>query len=349
MRTVWIDLDNAPHVPFFAPLIEEFERRGHEVLVTVRDHGYTCALADQRGIRYTAVGRHAGKNMAMKVGGTLSRVWNLARWARGRRIDAAVSHGSRSLVIACAFLRIPTVTMYDYEFVSTSVFNKLSTKVLLPDILPESVTRQIGLHGNRVAKYPGLKEEVYLGDIEPDRSILSEIGVSGDDVLIVVRPPATTAHYHNPLSERIMQMLLDRISSSEKTVGVVTPRTAAQAASIMKDLKDPGKFRVLEKPVNGLNLIAHSELVVGGGGTMNREAALLGVPVYSVFTGKIGTIDRALAERGRLVFVRTLDDVGRVVFEKRDRVDYAAETAARKVRSAELTAFICDEVEKVIR
>jgi predicted glycosyltransferase len=349
MHTVWIDLDNAPHVPFFAPLIDELEKRGYETLVTVRDYGYTCALADQHGIPYTRIGRHAGKNLLLKVGGTLSRVGGLIRWARGRQIDAAISHGSRSLVIACAFLRIPSVTMYDYEFVSTSILNKLSSRVLLPDILPDSLTNKIGLQNDRVAKYPGLKEEVYLGDFKPDRSILADLDVSEEDIVVVVRPPATAAHYHNPLSERIVQTLLDRISASEKVVGVVTPRTAQQAESISKNLKNPGNFRVLTKPVNGLNLIAHSDLVVGGGGTMNREAALLGVPVYSVFTGKIGTIDRALAERGKLVLVRTLEDVDRVVFAKRDRVDYASQMEERKTRSAELAGFICDEVQKVIR
>lgn len=349
MRTVWIDLDNAPHVPFFAPLIGELKNRGHQTLVTVRDHGYTCAIADQLAIDYTPVGRHPGKNLFMKVGGTLNRVAALTRWARGRQIDAAMSHGSRSLVIASTFLRIPCVTMYDYEFVSTAVFNKLSSKVLLPDILPDRLTKKIGLPDERVAKYPGLKEEVYLGDFEPDGAILDKLGVSGDDILVVVRPPATTAHYHNPLSEEIMQMLLDRISEAENVVGVVTPRTAEQGESIRRNLKNPGVFRVLTKPVNGLNLIAHSDLVVGGGGTMNREAALLGVPVFSVFTGKVGTIDRELAEHGQLVLVRNLEDVDLVVFAKRDKLDFAAQSEKRKARSAELAAFICDELEKVIR
>jgi predicted glycosyltransferase len=349
MHAIWIDLDNAPHAPFFVPLIGELENRGHQTLVTVRDYGYTCAIADQRGIKYTPIGRHPGKNLFMKIGGTLSRVAALTRWARGRQIDAAISHGSRSLVLASALLRIPCVTMYDYEFVSTSIFNKLSSKVLLPDILPDRLTNQIGLPDDRVAKYPGLKEEVYLGGFEPDGAILGELGVSSDDILVVVRPPATTAHYHNPLSEKIVQLLLDRICESKNIIGVITPRTAEQGESIRRSLKNPDVFRVLTKPVDGLNLIAHSDLVVGGGGTMNREAALLGVPVYSVFTGKVGTIDRELAKQGKLVLVRGLGDVDRVVFAKRDKTDYTAQSEKRRARSAELAAFICDELEKVIR
>ncbi|UCG52462.1 MAG: DUF354 domain-containing protein [Candidatus Latescibacterota bacterium] len=349
MYTIWVDLDNAPHVPFFAPLIRELEKRGHRTRVTVRDYGYTRDLMDQRGIWYDLIGSHPGKNPFRKVGGLLARVLALVWWARGKQIDAAVSHGSRSLVVACALMRIPCVTMYDYEFVSTSIYNKLSSKVLLPDILPDSLVKKLGLRDNRVAKYPGFKEEVYLGDLSPDPSISEELGVADDQILVVIRPPATAAHYHHPRSERIMRNLLDKISVAENVVGIITPRTFEQAQSVRKHLKDPSKFRILTKPVNGLNLIAHSDLVVGGGGTMNREAALLGVPVYSLFTGKVGTIDRALSDRGMLVFVRSVDDVDRVEFTKRKKADQAAQIEERQRRSAELAAYVCDEIVAVIK
>ena len=61
--------------------------------------------------------------------------------------------------------------------------------------------------------------------------------------------------------------------------------------------------------MDGLNLIWHSDLVVSGGGTMNREAAALGVPVYSIFRGKLGAVDKYLSEKGRLVLIETVADV----------------------------------------
>ena len=346
MRTIWVDLDNAPHVPFFKPLILGLQDRGHRVLVTIRDYGYTRDLMDETGIPYDLIGSHAGKHIVRKVTRTLWRVGCLQRWARGKGIDVGVSHGSRALVLACAAMRKPCVTMYDYEFVSTSVFNRLSSKVLLPDILPPDLLATMGVAKGRLAQYPGLKEEVYLGDFKPDPLILIPLGVTSRDVLAVIRPPATAAHYHNPLSEEITRALYDRVSESENIVGVIAPRTAAQAAAIEPLLKDPKKFRVLKKPVNGLNLIAHADLVVGGGGTMNREAAMLGVPVYSVFTGKVGTIDRKLSEQGKLTLVRTLDDVGLVKFVKREVPDYAREMAERKRRGAHLVDVICSEIVK---
>src|SRR6185369_10827554 len=70
-----------------------------------------------------------------------------------------------------------------------------------------------------------------------------------------------------------------------------------------------GKTVIPHAALDGLNLMWHSDLVVSGGGTMNREAAALGVPVYSIFRGTIGAVDRQLAADGRLVLVETLDDV----------------------------------------
>jgi len=61
-------------------------------------------------------------------------------------------------------------------------------------------------------------------------------------------------------------------------------------------------------------------LVISGGGTMNREAAALGVPVYSVFRGKIGAVDNYLARRGRLVLLETVEDVHtKIVIARRKR------------------------------
>lgn len=343
MATIWIDLDNAPHVPFFAPIIAAFRAQGHDTRVTVRDFGYTRALAERHGIPCDLVGRHPGGNPVRKVLGLGSRAIALARWARGRRIDVAAGHGSRGLVLAGALLRVPVVTLYDYEFVSTSLFNRLSARVLLPDLLPDELLRRMRLSGDRVARYPGLKEEVYLGGFTPDPSIRAALGVPEDDTLVVVRPPATTAHYHNAMSEKIMEVLYDKIASADRITALVVPRTAAQAEKTAEAVAHSANIRVLTSPVDGLNLIWNADLVVGGGGTMNREAAVLGVPVYSVFMGRVGAIDRALARQGRLVLVRAVCDVDRVEFVRRSRPG-DSDGERRRSKSRQLIDFISREI-----
>ena len=313
-------------------------------MVTVRNYGYTEALANRYGIGHTLIGTHSGANKVRKVIGLVGRVGSLVRWARGRKIDVALSHGSRSLVLASRVLRIPSVTLYDYEFVQTAIFNRFSKRVMLPEWLPDDVIASMGLPAKRVRKYPGLKEEVYLGDFQPDTTLRQGLGIDADQILVVLRPPATVAHYHNPLSERILEKLTERISDNEAVTAVVAPRTAAQGEDMKRRFRRPERFCVLDRPVDGLNLIAMADLVVGGGGTMNREAALLGVPVYSVFLGRLGSIDRRLSEQGRLHMLRTVDDAATVRFEKRPPTDPAEQASHRRERSRMLVGFIAKEV-----
>ena len=203
----------------------------------------------------------------------------------------------------------------------------------------------MGLKPHQVAKYPGLKEEVYIGDFHPDPEILSRLNINGEKPVVLIRPPATEAHYHNPESEVIMQAVLDRIVDDPNVLGVIVPRTSKDGELIAGRLRGASNVRVLTEAVNGLNLIYHADVVVGGGGTMNREAAVLGVPVYSTFMGRIGAIDSMLSGQGRLQFVRAVDDVAKISFAKRDR--HAMSGADWKSRSKALVDLIVHEIERV--
>jgi hypothetical protein len=76
---------------------------------------------------------------------------------------------------------------------------------------------------------------------------------------------------------------------------------------------------LLDTPVNGLALIEKCDLVVGGGGTMNREASLFSVPVYSTFGGTRGAIDSYLESRGKLTFISAESDFEKIKLVKRKK------------------------------
>jgi len=127
-----------------------------------------------------------------------------------------------------------------------------------------------------------------------------------------VRPPATEAHYHNPESEILFAETLRLLSSHPDVRAVTLPRNARQGEQLRaewSELISSGRMLVPSAPLDGLNLIWFSDLVISGGGTMNREAAALGVPVYSIFRGKIGAVDRYLAETGRLILIENTSEV----------------------------------------
>ena len=310
---IWIDLDNTPHVPFFKPILRELERRGYRVVLTARDAFQVCELATQLGIKCTKVGRHYGKNRFLKVSGLVWRSLQLFPFALREKPDLALSHGSRAQILLCNALRIPTVMIMDYEHAETPLLLRPRWEIVPEALVGESLQCKAK---DRIRAYCGIKEDVYAGELRPDPSLLRQLGLDRRDIVVTVRPPATEAHYHNPESERLFVGFMNRLCSTGDARAVLLPRNTNQAAEIRSKwpqwFKD-SKVVIPEKAVDGLNLLWHSDLVVSGGGTMNREAAALGVPVYSIFRGKSGAVDRRLQSEGRLTLIESLEDTERKI------------------------------------
>lgn len=329
-KVIWIDLDNSPHVPLFAPIIRHYRERGVEVIVTARDHSQTIELLELHGFggTYTIVGSHYGRSKFRKVGGLLVRARQLVSHVKRSRklIAAAVSHGSRSMVLAAKWLKIPVVTMYDYEFTETKIFNRFSDAVLVPDRIPDEVLDEIKLSPAKRRKYPGIKEEMYVRDFAPLSGFRAEFmkqhGAEETSVLAVLRPPATSANYHSEKGEVLLDDILRFLLNAPHVFTVIAPRTAGQAYDLRKSIKslpDPRRVVILDDAVDGLQLAFASDLLISGGGTMNREAALLGVPVYSIFAGRQGALDRQMEAEGLITFIRDARDLSKIGLEHRDR------------------------------
>jgi uncharacterized protein len=317
---IWIDLDNSPHVPFFAPIIDELEKSGYSVLVTARDCFQVCELADLLHLNYRLVGRHYGKNTILKLTGLCWRAIQLLPDMLRFKPQLALSHGSRSQLVVANLLRIPSVTVADYEFAKIWMLVR-PTWVITPEIIP---SEKVHCSKDRILKYPGIKEDVYVPRFKPDSSILASLGLErSTDLIVVIRPPATEAHYHRPETDVLFTEVLNFLGSNPQVKMILLPRNEHQAADIRSKwgaLFASGRILIPSRVTDGLNLIWHSDLVISGGGTMNREAAALGVPVYSIFRGEIGAVDRYLASTGRLTLIECPQDVAdKLVLTKRDR------------------------------
>jgi uncharacterized protein len=305
-KKVWIDIDNSPHVPFFLPIIEELKRQGFELILTARNMQQVCELLQFFQLPCKVVGGHC-KNKLLKVLYNCVRALQLIPTAASRP-DLAISHGSRAQMLISKAMGIPTMMLHDYEHSTKTGFLEPDW-ILMPDLIPDGAMSK---RANRVMKYPGLKEDVYIPRFQPDPSILTHLGISKDDLVVTLRPPATDAHYHNPESDMLFAETLRLLSSHPQVRAVVLPRYAWQGQQLRTDWSDlisSGRLLVPSTPLDGLNLIWFSDLVISGGGTMNREAAALGVPVYSIFRGKLGAVDRYLAENGRLTMIENSRDV----------------------------------------
>jgi predicted glycosyltransferase len=309
-QKVWIDLDNSPHVPFFLPIIRELEREGHHVVVTARDAFQVCALAEHHRLRCVTVGRHYGANRFKKVAGTLWRAGQLLPMIVREKPNISMSHGSRPLTLVSALLGIPSMLLFDYEHARRLPF---VTPAL--GVAPESIADPRLAHGfsHGIRSYAGLKEDVYAASLRPDPTILTTLGLSGESVLVTIRPPADEAHYHNPEAESLFRDVVQFLGERPDVRMVILPRTTGrQREFVLRTWPrwcDERKIIIPTEALDGLNLVWFSDLVVSGGGTMNREAAALGVPVYSIFRGKLGAVDRHLAQEGRLILLESSDAV----------------------------------------
>ncbi|MEA2148259.1 MAG: uncharacterized protein QOD69_89 [Solirubrobacteraceae bacterium] len=302
---VWVDLTNSPHVLVLRPIVAALRAQGHDVEITARDFAQTLGLLERFGIAHTVVGRHRGGRLAAKGLGLLSRSSALARWAARRRFDLALGHGSNDVTVAARLLRIPCSTMFDYEWatVQHTVNCRLAQTVVVPEAIPPERLARYGASG-KVAAYPGLKEEYYLADFEPDPAVLAELGLDPAQAIAVVRTPPAVSLYHR-FENDVLGSVLARLRGAQT---VVLPRTPEQRAALQDG------FIVPERAIDAQSLIAYADLVVSAGGTMNREAVALGTPVWTTFQGRLGAVDEQLIADGRL---RTLTRADEVVLEKR--------------------------------
>jgi uncharacterized protein len=307
---VWVDLANSPHPLLFAPVIRRLEEKGHEVLVTVRDNAQTVELALARWPASMVVGKESPANPVAKTATLMRRVFALARWARARRPHVAVSHNSYAQIVAARMLGIPVLTAADFEHQPANhLAFRLAKCILMPEALQRTNVGRQGATREKVVFYPGLKEELYIGDFQPDAEILGKLDIdrSGNDPVVVTRTPPTRAIYHrfpNPLFNEIL-LRLDREPNVRL---VVLARHAEQREAIAAlDLRNAV---IPAAAVDSRSLMYSADLVVGAGGTMTREAALLGVPSLSVFEGSQPAVDRLLEDRGLLRVVHNVADVG---------------------------------------
>ena len=288
------------HVLVYRPLMELLREQGAEIELTARDYAQTLQLLELHGMEAEVVGHHGGRSRLGKARSLASRLRNLHRWAKGRRFDIALAHGSHELTITARRLGIPSSTTFDYEWATLQhqLGCRAATRVVVPEAIPPERLERYGVHPPKLRRYPGLKEEYYLSDFQPDRSVATALGIDERRVLVIVRTPPDVSLYHrasNPLFPRV----LDHLGRHPEVQAVVIPRTEEQR-DYVQSLELPSLI-VPERAVDAQSLIALSDIVVSAGGTMNREAAALGVPVYTTFGGRLGGVDEWLMRERRLV------------------------------------------------
>jgi predicted glycosyltransferase len=328
---IWIDLANSPHVPFFRALIPEFVARGHQVEISARDFAQTVELALNAGMTPHVIGGHGGGSITGKAGNLIGRAGSLRKWARDRGFDLALSHNSYAQIAAAAALGMKTVTLMDYEHQPANhLAFRLASRVIVPRAFPSAELKKYGASTRKVKRYEGTKEDVYLADFVPDAEFgktLIGLGVTSRDVLVVARPPAREALYHRFENELFDELLLS-LSERDGVKLILLPRSDAQRADF--EARKLANLIMPREALDGANLIAAADLVISAGGTMNREAAALGVPAVSIYAGKWAAIDQELMNEGRLQRIGSREEIQALIVEKKSGLSLRRATSVRE-------------------
>jgi len=338
---VWIDLSNSPHPLLFAPIGRRLEELGHEVVVTARDNAQTLELAHERWPVVSTIGGRSPEQRSAKAAALVQRIRDLRSWARSAKPDVALSHNSYAQIVAAFSLGLPIVTAMDYEHQPANhVAFRLADRILLPEALPPHAVRRQGASPRKVRRYPGLKEEIYLGDFQPDPEILASLGIEREPgtTIVLMRAPPEGAMYHQ-FRNPVYESLLSSITGRRDVRCILLARHPDQRAALER--RKLANCVVPRRAIDSRSLLYASDVFIGAGGTMTREAALMGVRTLSIYAGAPPAIEEWL-EREGLLSRLTSPDLGDLGARERERPD----PAALRSRGEALIGFFVAETER---
>lgn len=313
---IWFDLDNSPHVPLFRPVFKELDERKVEYCITAREFAQTKDLLDFWKIKHSLIGKHAGKNKLNKAVNLFHRGSKLRKYAKNKSINLGISHGSRTQLLATKSLGINSLLMFDYEYTESKIFNNFSNYLLAPVFIPDKRLEEAGFKIKKLIRYNGFKEELYISDFNPEVNFRKSLGISENAILVTIRPPSLVGNYHDSRSEQLLISLINYLRRHDDIFILIVNRTNVEKAFIQNKIHGMEKIQFLSRPVDGLQLIYASDYVFSGGGTMNRESALLGTKTFSFFTGKKPYLDEYLQDISRLEFIEDVAQIENIQIKK---------------------------------
>lgn len=342
---IWIDLGNSPHVPFFLAISRDLISLGHEIRWTARDYAQTVELAKKANLAIEIFGTHGGKSILQKSLKFGSRVFDLLKWARGKKIDLILSHNSHEPLAVGRLLQIKSINLMDYEHHPLNQISfRLANRVIVPESFPDSFLQKFGAF-NKTKKFNGIKEDVYLSNFTPDLKFENELhllNISPNNILVIVRPHAPEALYHRGFANELLDKLLDNFAIDKNVKIILLPRKKYQGEELRQ--KHPQENIIIpENVLDGANLLAAADFVFSGGGTMNREAAALGVPTATIFAGNWAAIDEYLLKENRLQKISTIEDLENIKLVKKSGLNLRSTGNSDKNVRKQVVNFILEE------
>ncbi|MDP7282644.1 MAG: DUF354 domain-containing protein [Candidatus Undinarchaeales archaeon] len=280
---LWIDLSNAPHVLFFRRLIKELQDE-HELLITARKYGYLEDLIQKEGIDAQIIGEHAGKDNYGKLIASTDRIQELAKVVKEVNPDKFLCKYSVDGTRVASGLNIPSVIAVDND--QSTHQNNLMIPLADKCVLPECIEAKMKLlyGGTELISFNGVSEVSNISGVKPDKKVLDDLKLEEGKILTIRTGPLDAGYFNKKTN------LEKYITELTNDYDIITfPRNEND-----KKLFEKCGAKVSENGIDFYSLVYYSEAFLGEGGTMTREACLLGTPTISCYPQDLLEVDRLL-------------------------------------------------------
>jgi hypothetical protein len=303
---IWIDLTNAPHVRFFKNIIEYFQDQGDEVIVTGRKFGDIHNLMDLFGFEFISIGKH-GVTLGQKLEESTLRAHELSKLIIKEKPDVAISKHSIELPRVTFGLNIPSVYVLDNEHALAA--NKLTlplcNRIIMPQAIDMWTLLRVGADPNKIISYKGTSEIIHFKNFEYNENIFEDLELNlKKEKTILMRPEPSLASYLDADCKK--SVLTPVVDSLEEHANILVIPRFKEQEEIFSDYEN---VTIIKPPVDTFSLIKKCDLIIGAGGTMNREAAIVGTPVISCYPGKTLSVDQFYIDQNRMFRSNNLEEI----------------------------------------
>lgn len=279
----WVDIFNGPHVHFF----QNADLFFNHSIFTARNYKPIPELIKLYGIDAKIIGVHGGKENIKKLNASSRRIVELADYIKDKNADVAVHKHSVEAARVAWGLGIKSISFIDNELMvpQNMLVCPLSNVLIAPICINQYVLRNFTPSHVSILQFDGVCEVANVYKYKPSENVLKKLNLKTDKPIIVLRGEPLLASYNKKSS--IVKNIIEKIKSD------------VPDAQVVHVSRDGEQIENVQETFDARSLCYYADIVISGGGTMTREAALLGTRAITYFYNPL-SVDKYLMKFGLL-------------------------------------------------
>lgn len=350
---VWIDILTPKQVLFFEALISELaKKKNMELILTSRNYRELNEMLRLHEINTEVIGAHGGGDLKQKLISSAKRIIDLTEYIEETKPDVAVSFSSVEAARVAFGLSIPHVCISDspHSVAVSKLTVPLSKLLCTPYVIPKNIWTKYGIDKTNIIQYKAIDAYVWLKNFKPNSKVIEQLNIKDKEkAIITLRTEESFAAYllkRTTIRNYALIELIKKLASKFSDARVIVVPRYKEQSNFIKSEIDESNVIILDKVIETQSLLYYSDVFIGGGGTMNAEAALLGVPVVSIYPGKTTIVEKFLIKKKLVYRSLKIDDVIRYVQKVLSDKKYKK---VQKQRAQILMKEFIDPVKEIIK